>query len=56
MGGRSGRPRVGIVSDEALHRQRLQTALAHTGLDPGFTGDPAGCWPVRNFRKWICGW
>ena len=41
MAGRDGRPKVGVVSDEALHRQRLQAALAHTGLDPGFTGDPA---------------
>lgn len=41
MAGRGGRPRVGIVSDEALHHHRLQAALAPTGLDTGFVGDPA---------------
>ncbi|MDX1756929.1 MAG: chemotaxis protein CheB [Marinobacter sp.] len=34
------RPRVGIVSDSALQRHRLQEAVAHFGLEGCFSGDP----------------
>jgi len=56
MAGRGGRPRVGIVSEVALHRHRLQAALARTGLDPGFTGDPArllGCPEFPEVDLWL---
>ncbi|PCM43952.1 chemotaxis protein CheB [Marinobacter sp. ANT_B65] len=40
MAGPNGRARVGIVSDIALQRHRLQTATARFGLEVCFSGDP----------------
>ncbi|WP_404365866.1 chemotaxis protein CheB [Marinobacter sp.] len=40
MSGPSGRPRVGIVSDNVLQRHRLQEAVSRVGLRTGFSGAP----------------
>ncbi|QBM18765.1 chemotaxis response regulator protein-glutamate methylesterase [Marinobacter sp. JH2] len=40
MSGQTGRPKVGIVSDDALQRRRLQEAAGKFGLSSCFTGDP----------------
>ena len=41
MPGQTGRPGVGIVSDEVLQRHRLQEATGKFGLEVCFSGDPA---------------
>ncbi|MFV8569644.1 chemotaxis protein CheB [Marinobacter sp. SBS5] len=40
MSGHTGRPKVGIVSDDALQRRRLQEAAGKFGLESCFAGDP----------------
>ncbi len=40
MAGQTGRPMVGIVSDDALQRRRLQEAAGKFGLESCFAGDP----------------
>ena len=40
MAGRNGRPEVGILSDMALQRHRLQSAADSFGLHVAFSGDP----------------
>ncbi|WP_323750485.1 chemotaxis protein CheB [Marinobacter sp.] len=40
MSGQTGRPKAGVVSDDALQRRRLQEAAGKFGLDSCFSGDP----------------
>lgn len=40
MADSSGRPAVGIVSDDVLQRHRLQEAVSRFGLNVNFSGDP----------------
>lgn len=51
MAGQSGRPGVGIISDAALQRHRLQAATGKFGLDVSFSGDPARLLDYPDFPE-----
>ncbi|MDC0662852.1 chemotaxis protein CheB [Marinobacter sp. SS21] len=52
----TGRPSVGIVSDDVLQRHRLQEAIARFGLEGCFSGDPERLLGYRQLpeaRLWL---
>ena len=51
MSGQTGRPGVGIVSDEVLQRHRLQEATGKFGLQVCFSGDPARLMAYPDFPE-----